>query len=180
MNNTLIETQNLPQPTDGKITTPQPPSAEDKALATKIGLMGGAASGVATGVAVGAATAGPVGAAVGGVIGAVAGAVGGKALVDNIGPASDDDNYWANAHVREPYYHPGTPYAWYRPAYEHGWQGAERYPGSYGEAELQLREDWLYARPQHGLGRGTPGGQGRMGARRHASGRRRGSSRRPR
>ena len=44
MNNTLIETQNLPQPTDGKITTPQPPSAEDKALATKIGLMGGAAS----------------------------------------------------------------------------------------------------------------------------------------
>ncbi|MDD2987538.1 MAG: PA2169 family four-helix-bundle protein [Zoogloea sp.] len=143
MNNTLIETQNIPQPTDGKITTPQPPSAEDKDVATKIGLVGGAASGVATGVAVGAATAGPVGAAVGGVIGAVAGAVGGKALADNIGPASDDDNYWANAHVREPYYHPGTPYAWYRPAYELGWHGAERYPGSYDDVELHLREDWL-------------------------------------
>lgn len=143
MNETLIETQKLPDPVDGTVTTPQPPRAEDKAAATKIGLVGGAASGVATGVAIGAATAGPVGAAVGGVIGAVAGAVGGKALVDTIGPASDDDVHWADAYVREPYYRPGTPYAWYRPAYEHGWQGAERYPGTYVKAESSLAEDWL-------------------------------------
>jgi hypothetical protein len=139
----MIETQHLPHPVDGKVTTPMAPSADDKSTATKIGLVGGAASGVATGVAVGAATAGPVGAAVGGVIGAVAGAAGGKALVDTIGPAADDDVYWADAHVREPYYRPGTPYEYYRPAFEHGWLGVERYPGTYVEAESRLAEDWL-------------------------------------
>lgn len=143
MNETLIETQNLPRPVNGQVTTPRRPSAKDKSTATHIGVVGGAASGVATGVAVGAATAGPVGAAVGGVIGAVAGAAGGKALADAIGPAADDDVYWADAYSREPYYRPGTPYAQYRPAYQHGWQGVERYPGSYAEAETRLAEDWL-------------------------------------
>ena len=109
------------------------------------GLAGGAASGVATGVALGAATAGPVGAAVGGVIGAVAGAAGGKALVEAIGPAADDDAYWADAYVREPYYRAERGYAWYRPAYEHGWLGVTRYPGSYEAAESKLAEDWLRA-----------------------------------
>ncbi len=143
MNQRMIETQQLPHPVDGKVTTPMAPSADDKSTATKIGLVGGAASGVATGVAIGAATAGPVGAAVGGVIGAVAGAAGGKVLVDTIGPAADDDVYWADAHVREPYYRPGTPYEYYRPAFEHGWLGVERYPGTYVEAESRLAEDWL-------------------------------------
>lgn len=125
------------------LTPPQPASEQDKAAASTLGLAGGAASGVATGVAIGAVTAGPLGAAVGGVIGAVAGAAGGKALVEAIGPAADDDAYWADAYVREPYYRAGRDYSWYRPAYEHGWSGAARYDGSYDEVETRLADDWL-------------------------------------
>lgn len=151
MNQTIRTTNPLPASADVAAdrapapTAPQPPSEADKAAATKLGLAGGAASGVATGVALGAATAGPVGAAVGGVICAVAGAAGGKALVEAIGPAADDDAYWADAYVREPYYRAERGYAWYRPAYEHGWLGVTRYPGSYEAAESKLAEDWLRA-----------------------------------
>lgn len=126
-------------------TSPRPASEDDKAAAAKLGVVGGAASGVTTGVAIGAATAGPVGAAVGGVIGGVAGAVGGKALVEAVGPAADDDAYWADAHLRAPYYRPDRGYEWYRPAYELGWSGVERYPGRYEDAEPRLADDWLRA-----------------------------------
>ena len=41
MNQRMIETQHLPHPVDGKVTTPMAPSADDKSTATKIGLVGG-------------------------------------------------------------------------------------------------------------------------------------------
>ena len=81
--------------------------------------LGAAMGGAATGVAVGA-MAGPVGAAVGGVVGAVAGGLAGKAAAESLNP-TQEDAYWRDAYVREPYYVSGRTYEQYQPAYELGW-----------------------------------------------------------
>ena len=159
------------------------PSADDKSTATTIGLVGGAA-GRCHRRGGGAATAGPVGAAVGG-IGAVAGAAGGKALVDTgsglrpmtmrIGPMPT---------FGSSLYRPGTPYEYYRPAFEHGWLGWSATPARMREAESRLAEDWLRLPGRNmAWGRRTSGRTGCLGRRaalRRTAARRRRGALRPR
>jgi len=102
--------------------------------------LGAAMGGAATGAAVGA-MAGPAGAAVGGVVGAVAGGLAGKAAAEALNP-TQEDAYWRDAYVREPYYVSGRTYEQYQPAYELGWSSVTRYDGDFDAIEPRLADDW--------------------------------------
>jgi hypothetical protein len=91
-----------------------------------VGTAAGALSGGVAGAAIGTA-AGPVGTAIGGVVGAVAGGLTGRAGAEVVNP-TDEDDYWRDAHAREPYYRKDyTYFNDYAPAYRTGYQGAARY-----------------------------------------------------
>lgn len=92
-----------------------------------VGVGAGTAGGALAGAAVGG-MAGPVGAAVGAVAGGIGGAMAGKAAAEKVNPTAEE-NYWREAHTREPYYASGLTYDDYAPAYRTGWEGAERYRG---------------------------------------------------
>ena len=111
--------------------------------------LGAAMGGAATGAAVGA-MAGPAGAAVGGVVGAVAGGLAGKAAAEALNP-TQEDAYWRDAYVREPYYVSGRTYEQYQPAYELGWSSVTRYDGDFDAIEPRLADDWRARHADSGL-----------------------------
>ena len=131
-----------------RANTPPPaePVADDESLAmtpgahpvgTGVGVLAGAAAGAAIGMA-----GGPVGAAIGGVLGAAAGGLTGKAVAESVNPI-EEDKYWRDAYVREPYFKPGQTYDYYAPGYRAGWEGRIRYDGrTFEEAETDLRAEY--------------------------------------
>lgn len=85
-------------------------------VGTGIGAAGGAVTGAAAG-----SIGGPIGAAAGAVIGAVIGGLAGKGAAEAINP-TDEEAYWREVHVNEPYYSPEHTYDDYAPAYRAGWE----------------------------------------------------------
>ncbi|HEX3356189.1 MAG TPA: hypothetical protein VHS31_04325 [Tepidisphaeraceae bacterium] len=112
---------------------------------TGVGAAVGGAAGVAGAIATGAAigtTAGPVGTAVGAVVGAVAGGLVGKGMAEGINPTAEHA-YWRENYFTRPYFHPGTSYEEYGPAYQYGWESFQKYSGKkFEEVEADLGRDW--------------------------------------
>jgi hypothetical protein len=105
-------------------------------------VVGGVAAGATTGALAGGVT-GPVGAAVGAAVGAVVGAVVGKAKAD---PAVED-TYWRDNYSTRPYVESGATYDDYGPAYRHGVDAHNRYPGrEFDEIDTDLGRDWQTSR----------------------------------
>lgn len=104
----------------------------------------GAGSGAAAGAAIGAAG-GPIGMAAGAAIGAVAGGMAGKAAGRMVNP-EEESAYWRSSYQSAPYYSPGYTYDDYGPAYELGFNGRGRYPGSFDSVERDLADEWTTAR----------------------------------
>ena len=100
----------------------------------------GAGSGAAAGAAAGA-VGGPAGMAAGAAIGAVAGGMAGKAAGRLVNP-EQEAAYWRNTYQSAPYYSPGYTYDDYGPAYELGYNGRGRYPGSFDSVEHDLSDEW--------------------------------------
>jgi len=110
-----------------------------------VGVGAGTTGGALAGAAVGG-MAGPVGAAVGAVVGGVGGAMAGKAAAERVNPTAEE-NYWREAHTREPYYASGLTYDDYAPAYRTGWEGAERYRGQrFDDVESDLERNYNAAK----------------------------------
>lgn len=83
----------------------------------------------------------PVGTSVG-VIGAIAGAAAGKGTARSV-DHDEEDAYWRENHVREPYYSPEHTYEDYGPAYRMGWESRARYDeGNFDTYEPAFRNDW--------------------------------------
>ena len=105
---------------------------------------GGAGGGgpAAAGGAVGGSVGGPVGAGVGAVVGAVAGGAAGKGVAHAVNH-DEEDAYWRENHVREPYFNPERSYDDYGPAYRMGWESRARYDeGTFDTYEPSFRNDW--------------------------------------
>ncbi len=103
--------------------------------------IGAAAGGAAAGAAAGA-VAGPIGTVVGAVVGAVAGGYAGKAAAESIDPTTEDA-YWRENYRTRPYYEPSVQYDQYGPAYRHGWEAKQRYPGKrFEDVESDLEHGW--------------------------------------
>jgi len=125
-------------------------------VGTGIGAAAGGAAGVAGGMAAGAAAgtagAGPIGGAVGAVVGAVVGGLAGKGVAEQVNP-TEEDAYWKENYLNEPYYDRGYTYDDYKGAYRTGYEGFSRYGRSgkrYEDVETDLRRDYERA---HGSGR---------------------------
>lgn len=118
---------------------PQPQDRQhEHNLGTGVGVGGGAAAGAVAG----ASMAGPVGAGVGAVTGAMVGGAAGKGTAHAVNH-DQEDAYWREAHVRQPYYNPERSYEDYQPAYRMGWEGRARYgQGDFDLYEPALRDDW--------------------------------------
>ena len=55
----------------------------------------------------------------------------------------EEDAYWRQNHVREPYYSPDYSYDDYGPAYRMGWESRARYDqGTFDTYEPSFRNDW--------------------------------------
>ena len=100
----------------------------------------GAGSGAAVGAAAGA-VGGPAGMAAGAAVGALAGGMAGKAAGRLVNP-EQEASYWRNSYQSAPYYSPGYTYDDYGPAYELGYNGRARYPGSFDSVERDLSDEW--------------------------------------
>ena len=101
-----------------------------------VGVAGGAMSAAAAGGGV----AGPLGAGVGAAVGAGPGVGQGSAHGVN---HDEEDAYWRENHVSEPYYNPGRSYDDYGPAYRMGWESRARYDeGTFDTYEPSFRNDW--------------------------------------
>ena len=91
---------------------------------------------------VGGSVGGPVGAGVGAVVGAVAGGAAGKGVAHAVNH-DEEDAYWRENHVREPYFNPERSYDDYGPAYRMGWESRARYDeGTFDTYEPSFRNDW--------------------------------------
>lgn len=116
-----------------------------------VGVGVGAAGAGAAGAAIGS-VAGPVGTVVGGIIGAVVGGYGGKAMGEVIDPTGED-NYWREAHGKQPYADRSASYEDYQPAYQTGYKGfTEHAPAkrTFEEAEPDLRKNYEASKPKLG------------------------------
>ncbi len=118
-------------------------------IGTGVGAAAGGAAGIGGAVAAGAAlgsAAGPVGTAVGAAVGAVAGGLIGKGVAEGINPTAEHE-YWRANYSRRPYVAPGTSYDEYGPAYQHGWEARQKYPGKgFADVEADLARDWERAK----------------------------------
>jgi hypothetical protein len=65
----------------------------------------------------------------------------GKAAGRAVNP-EQESAYWRNTYQSAPYYSPGYTYDDYGPAYELGYNGRARYPGSFDSAEHALSDEW--------------------------------------
>jgi len=109
-----------------------------------VGVGVGAAGAGAAGAAIGTAVAGPVGTVVGGIIGAVVGGYGGKAVGEMIDPTGED-NYWREAHAKQPYADRSSEFEDYQPAYRTGYEGFGKHASkkpTFDQAEPELRKDY--------------------------------------
>lgn len=135
-------------------------AAVDHPVGTTVGAAGGAVAGVTAGSVLG----GPIGAVVGGVVGAVAGSLVGRGAAETAHPQPGDavaplpeygheqDSYWREQHVNEPYFDPQRNYDDYAPAYRLGWEHRARTgAAAFDEHEAALREQWEHFRAQSRL-----------------------------
>jgi hypothetical protein len=107
-----------------------------------LGTGAGAASGGVAGAAVGMAVGGPVGSVIGAAVGAVAGGLAGKGAAEAVNP-TDEEIYWRETYVKEPYYVTGKAYDYYAPGFRAGWEGRVRHDGrKFEEAELELAAEY--------------------------------------
>jgi hypothetical protein len=108
----------------------------------------GATSGGAAGGVVGLAVGGPVGALIGVAVGAVAGALAGKSAAELVNP-TDEETFWRETYVREPYYVNGKAYEYYAPGFRAGWEGRVNHGGrTFVEAEPELMVDYQRGRSE--------------------------------
>ncbi len=108
-----------------------------------LGTGAGAASGGIAGAVVGTALAGPVGAVIGAAVGAVSGGLAGKSAAESVNP-TEDEIFWKESYVKEPYYVPGRSYEYYAPGFRAGWEGRVRMDGrSFDAAEADLKSSYL-------------------------------------
>ncbi len=103
--------------------------------------VGAAAGGAAAGAAVGT-VAGPVGTVVGAAVGAVVGGLAGKGVAEAVNP-TNEDIYWREQYVNEPYYQSKYTYDDYAPAYRLGYGSRADYAGKpYDSIESDLQRKW--------------------------------------
>ncbi len=108
-----------------------------------LGTGAGAASGGAAGAAVGMAVGGPVGGVIGAAVGAIAGGLSGKSVAESVNP-TEEERFWQETYVREPFYVPGKPYEYYAPGFRAGWEGRVRFDGrTFAEVEGELAADYI-------------------------------------
>ncbi|MFZ3290473.1 MAG: hypothetical protein WA191_26945, partial [Telluria sp.] len=79
--------------------------------------------------------------AAGAAAGALAGGMAGKAAGRLVNP-EEEAAYWRTSYQSAPYYSPGYTYDDYGPAYELGYNGRARYPGSFDSVESNLAGEW--------------------------------------
>jgi len=99
---------------------------------------------MAAGAAAGTAGAGPIGGVVGAAVGAVVGGLAGKGVAEQVNP-TEEDAYWKENYLREPYYDRGYTYDDYKGAYRTGYEGYSRYARTgkrYEDVEADLRSDY--------------------------------------
>ncbi len=107
-----------------------------------LGTGAGAASGGVAGAAAGMAVGGPIGGMVGAVVGAVAGGLAGKSAAEAVNP-TEEERFWRETYIREPYYVQGRNYEYYAPAFRAGWEGRVLHDGrSFEEAEPALQSSY--------------------------------------
>lgn len=110
-----------------------------------VGVGVGAATGGALGAGIGA-VGGPIGAAIGAGIGAIAGGLAGKGVAEAVDPTVEEQ-HWRNSYINRPYVKAGARYEDYGPAYQYGWENAQRYAGRrFDDAERDLANGWTSAR----------------------------------
>ena len=126
-----------PKDPDGKMNL-DPITDEPGAhpVGTGLGAAGGAAAGAATGL-----VAGPVGAAVGGIVGAVVGGLAGKGVAEAVNP-TEEDAYWSEAYVREPYYSDAYTFDDYGPAYRAGYESVREGRLDWNDARADWERRW--------------------------------------
>jgi hypothetical protein len=109
----------------------------DHSLARRVGKIAGTILGGAAGTVAGPGTA--VGAMVGGATGDVAGED-----IAELFDHEDEDRYWREQHVREPYYVEGSSYETrYAPIYRLGWESRVKYHGRvYDDAAPYIRAEF--------------------------------------
>src|SRR5436190_15311493 len=113
-----------------------------------VGAAGGTTAGLVAGALIGSAVAPGVGTVVGGVVGGIVGGVGGglagKGIAEAVNPSHlEEDTYWRENFKTRPYAQHGRDFAEYEPAYRHGREARQRYPGRhFDEVESDLRRDW--------------------------------------
>ena len=113
-----------------------------------LGTGAGAASGGVAGAAVGMAVGGPVGSVIGAAVGAIAGGLSGKGAAEAVNPTAEE-LFWKETYVREPYYLPGKPYAYYAPGFRAGWEGRVRFDGrTFAEAEGDLAAAYILTKSE--------------------------------
>jgi hypothetical protein len=107
-----------------------------------LGTGAGAASGGVAGAVVGTALGGPVGAVIGAAVGAVTGGLAGKSAAEAVNP-TEEETFWKETYVKEPYYVTGRSYEYYAPGFRAGWEGRVRMDGrSFDAAESDLRTSY--------------------------------------
>ena len=123
-----------------------------------LGTGAGAASGGVVAAALGMALGGPVGAVVGAAIGAVAGGLAGKGAAEAFNH-TEEEKFWREVYVREPYYVKGKAYEYYAPGFRAGWESRVRHDAptfleaephlmaEYNRTKSELDPDWTEVRP---------------------------------
>jgi hypothetical protein len=123
-----------------------------------LGTGAGAASGGVAGAAIGMVAGGPVGSVIGAAVGAIAGGLSGKGAAEVVNP-TEEEIYWKETYVREPFYTPDKPFEYYAPGFRAGWEGRVRFDGRTFEAaegdlaaayiltKTELDPSWLDVRP---------------------------------
>ena len=113
-----------------------------------VGTGAGAASGGVAGAAVGMAVGGPVGSVIGATIGAIAGGLSGKSLAESVNP-TEEERFWQETFVREPFYVAGKNYEYYAPGFRAGWEGRVRFDGrSFAAAESELAAEYYLSKSE--------------------------------
>ena len=109
----------------------------DHSLARRIATLAGTILGGA------AATAAGPGTAVGGMVGGAAGGATGEDIAQLLS-GEEEDRYWREQHVREPYYVEGSSYETrYAPIYRLGWESRVKYHGRvYDDAAPYIRAEF--------------------------------------